>query len=87
LRFGYANDICLYQALKSLDDNVRLLANDIQTILDYGFKNKIFFTPKKLKIIHLTKKQGNYTPPCIVNNKLTINPITTTPKEEDQPAL
>lgn len=33
LRFGYADDINLFRAIKSLDNNVTLLANDVQSIL------------------------------------------------------
>ena len=31
-RFGYADDICLYQASLSLDSNVELLAADLRQI-------------------------------------------------------
>jgi hypothetical protein len=31
-RFGYADDICLYQASHSLDENVQLLAADLRQI-------------------------------------------------------
>jgi hypothetical protein len=33
LRFGYADNICLYHATKSLDINVTLLAKDVRTIM------------------------------------------------------
>jgi hypothetical protein len=33
LRFGYADDICLYYATNSLNHNVRLLASDVQDIM------------------------------------------------------
>src|SRR6201996_2025153 len=87
LRFGYADDICLYRATHSLDQNVALLAKDVQSIIDWGNDNKIFFAPEKLEMIHLTKKSGDYAPDCTVNDDLTIHPITTAPKEGDQPAL
>ena len=87
LRFGYADDICLYRATNSLDNNVRLLARDIQDIMAWGADNKIFFAPEKLEMIHLTRKAGNYALQCVVSDELTINPITTTPKEGGQPAL
>ena len=38
-------------------------------------------------MIHLTKKRGDAAPPIIVNNSLTIQPITTPEKEGQQPAL
>ena len=33
LRFGYADDICLYRATGSLNNNVQLLASDVRDIL------------------------------------------------------
>jgi hypothetical protein len=33
LCFRYADDVCLYRASKSLDENVKLLANDVKGIL------------------------------------------------------
>jgi hypothetical protein len=87
LRFGYADDICLYRATTSLDTNIELLAQDVQSILDWGSENKIFFAPEKLEMIHITRKQGDYTPPYVVNDELTIEPITTAPKADEQPAL
>jgi ribonuclease HI len=87
LRFGYADDICLHRATKSLDDNVRLLASDVRGIMAWGADNKIAFAPEKLEMIHLTKKAGGYAPQCTVNDELTITPITTAPKDGDQPAL
>lgn len=87
LRFGYADDLCLYRVNDSLNQNVAELAVDIQSIIDYGDANKIFFAPEKLEMIHLTRKAGDYAPPIVVNDNLTIHPITTAPKEGDQPAL
>ena len=87
LRFGYADDICLYRASKSLDTNVQLLAKDVREILAYGNANKIFFAPEKLEMIHLTLKTDQYAPPCIVSEDLTITPITKALKEGEQPAL
>jgi ribonuclease HI len=86
LRFGYADDVCLYRASNSLDTNVRLLASDVRDILAWGTDNRIFFAPEKLEMIHLTRKSGNYAPQCVVNDGLTIDPITAAPTG-DQPAL
>lgn len=86
-RFGYADDICLYRVSNSLDTNVELLSSDVRGILSYGIDNKIFFAPEKLEMIHLTRKSGHHAPPCVVNENLTITPITTAPKEGEQPAL
>ena len=87
LRFGYADDIGLYRASTSLDRNVELLARDVQNILEWGAENMIAFAPEKLEMIHLTRKKGDHSPDIIVNEELTIHPITTAPKDGDQPAL
>ena len=87
LRFGYADDICLYRATGSLEDNVRLLAEDVRSIIAWGDDNRIAFAPEKLEMIHLTKKAHRRAPQCIINDELTIDPITTAEKEGDQPAL
>lgn len=70
-----------------LNNNVSLLVVNIYSILVYNTKNKIFFALKKLKIIHLTRKSGNYAPLCTINKNLTIYPITTALKEGKQLAL
>ena len=87
LRFGYADDICLFRATNSLDNNVQLLAKDVGSIIAWGNQNKIAFAPEKLEMIHLTKKTRQHAPPCVVSSDLTIHPILTAPKEGDQPAL
>ena len=87
LRFGYADDICLYRATGSLNNNVQLLASDVRDILAWGAENKIFFALEKLEMIHLTKEPSGYAPQFVVSNELTINPITTAPKDGEQPAL
>ena len=86
-RFGYADDICLYRATRSLNSNVRMLANDVQSIITWGTHNKIAFAPEKLEMIHITRKSGTEAPECKVNEDLTIQPITTAPKDGEQPAL
>jgi hypothetical protein len=81
LRFGYADDICLYRATKSLDTNVTLLAEDVRSIMAWGADNKIAFAPEKLEMIHITARRGNHSPPCVINDELTIHPITSAPKD------
>ncbi|CCU74879.1 hypothetical protein BGHDH14_bgh04508 [Blumeria hordei DH14] len=76
LRFGYADDIAIYRASKSLDTNFILFAQDIRDITSYGCENKIFFAPEKLEMIHLSWERGNHTPDIVVNGELTVNPIT-----------
>ena len=68
LRFGYADDICIYRATHSLDENVRLLAEDARKIIQYGEENKIQFAPEKVEMIHLTRQRDAYAPPCVVND-------------------
>ena len=38
-------------------------------------------------MIYLTKEPSGYTLQCVVNDELTINPITTALKDGEQPAL
>jgi hypothetical protein len=87
LRFGYADDICLYRASRTLEENVRLLAYDVQSIIQWGDENKIFFAPEKLEMIHLTTKKGVSALVLKVNNELEITPITTAPKAGQHLAL
>jgi len=53
----------------------------------WGADNKIAFAPEKLEMIHITIRRENYSPPYIINDELTIHPITTALKEGEQPAL
>jgi hypothetical protein len=87
LRFRYADDICLYRATDSLDTNVQLLAADVRGIIQWGRDNKILFAPEKLEMIHITRKRGEHAPDCTIDDDLTIRPITTAPKQGEQPAL
>ena len=57
-RFDYVDDICLYQATHSLDENVEQLAEDVRQINKWGAANKIAFAPEKLEMIHLTRQRG-----------------------------
>jgi len=87
LRFGYADDVCLFRATHTLKENVKLLSRDVAAIIAYGNANKIYFAPEKLEMIHLTRMRNAQAPPCKVNNNLTITPITKADKVGDQPAL
>jgi hypothetical protein len=87
LRFRYADDICLYRAGRTLEDNTRILAQDVRSIIQWGDENKIFFTPKKLEMIYLTTRKGASTLVLKVNDELEITPITTTPKAGQDLAL
>jgi hypothetical protein len=85
-RFGYADNVCLYQASHSLDRNVELLAANLRQIRLWGEANKVTFAPEKQEMIHLTRQQGIYAPPCIVDKQLTINAISPG-RENTKPAL
>ena len=85
-RFGYADDICLYRASHSLDENVQLLAADLRQIRAWGTANKVTFAPEKQEMIHLTRQKSSYAPPCVVDEQLTINPILPS-GSRTQPAL
>jgi hypothetical protein len=85
-RFGFADDICLYRASHSLDKNVQLLAADLRQIRLWGVANKVTFAPEKQEMIHLTRRRDSYAPPCVVDEQLTINPISPI-GENTQPAL
>ena len=85
-RFGYADDICLYRASHSMDDNVELLASDLRQVKAWGEANKVTFAPEKQEMIHLTRQRSNYAPPCVVDEQLTIHPILPG-GEHSQPAL
>ena len=87
LRFGYADDICLYRVSNSLDTNVQLLSEDVRSILRWGDDNKVFFAPEKQEMIHITKKRHDHAPPCVINDEISIEPITTAERRGDQPAL
>ena len=85
-RFGYADDICLYRASHSMDDNVELLASDLRHIRAWGEANKVTFAPEKQEMIHLTRQRSSYAPSCVVDEQLTIHPILPG-GEHSQPAL
>ena len=63
LRFGYADDICIYRASHSQDRNTEILAADLKSINEWGAANKVTFAPEKTEMIHLTKARGDYSPP------------------------
>lgn len=85
-RFGYADDICLYRASHSIDNNVELLASDLRQIKAWGEANKVTFAPEKQEMIRITRQRSNYAPPCVVDEQLTIHPILPG-GEHSQPAL
>ena len=87
LRFGYTDDICLYRASATLEENVELLARDVRGIIQWGNENKIFFAPEKLEMIHLTTRKEALAPILRVNDSLVISLIITTLKAGQHLAL
>ncbi|EDN04709.1 conserved hypothetical protein [Histoplasma mississippiense (nom. inval.)] len=85
LRFGYADDLNIWRATHSLDNNATLLRQDIQSILRWGEINKVAFAPEKLEMIHLTRKRHNEAPAVVVSEDLTVHPVTAPAGQE--PAL
>ncbi|EDN09180.1 conserved hypothetical protein [Histoplasma mississippiense (nom. inval.)] len=85
LRFGYADDLNIWRATHSLDNNATLLRQDIQSILRWGEINKVAFAPEKLEMIHLTRKRYNEAPAVVVSEDLTVHPVTAPAGQE--PAL
>ncbi|EDN04275.1 conserved hypothetical protein [Histoplasma mississippiense (nom. inval.)] len=85
LRFGYADDLNIWRATHSLDNNATLLRQDIQSILRWGEINKVAFAPEKLEMIHLTRKRHNEAPAVVVSEDLTVHPVTAQAGQE--PAL
>lgn len=86
LRFGYADDICIYRFSKSLELNIRLLEHDVRSIVTWGNSNKVFFAPEKIEMMHFSPNDSEGNPTLVVDN-LTIEPITTAEKRGQQPAL
>lgn len=88
LRFGYADDICLYRVSKSLEQNSRLLARDIQYVLHWGDENKVHFAPEKRELLHITRStKDDSNPPVVAGDRLTIHPVTVPEGSDDIPAL
>jgi ribonuclease HI len=87
LRFGYADDIALYRTSNSLDRNIELLQRDVEGIITWGEENKIFFAPEKMEMIHIHSGRTTNAPVLEVREGMTITPITTAPKANQQPAL
>ncbi|EDN06245.1 predicted protein [Histoplasma mississippiense (nom. inval.)] len=85
LHFGYADDLNIWRATHSLDNNATLLRQDIQSILRWGEINKVAFAPEKLEMIHLTRKRHNEAPAVVVSEDLTVHPVTAPAGQE--PAL
>ena len=83
-RFGYAEDICLYRTASTLDSCNELIPNDIPQINSWSCNNKIAFAPEKMEMIHLTRQGDGYSPVCVVDNSLTITPIS---PDAAEPAL
>ena len=88
LRFGYADDLCLYRASPSFDTNVSLLAKDVASVLKWGDDNKVLFAPEKCELQHITRSiKDTSNPSVIVGNRLTIHPVSEAEDSDKEPAL
>ncbi|RAL61888.1 hypothetical protein DID88_002951 [Monilinia fructigena] len=85
LRFGYADDIAIYRASKSVESNVTMLKRDVHQVMRWGAENKVAFAPEKLEMIHLSRKRNTNAPSIRVSPELTITPVTAV--GDEQPAL
>ncbi|RAL64643.1 hypothetical protein DID88_001676 [Monilinia fructigena] len=85
LRFGYADDIAIYRASKSVESNVTMLKRDVRQVMRWGAENKVAFAPEKLEMIHLSRKRNTNAPSIRVSPELTITPVTAV--GDEQPAL
>jgi hypothetical protein len=81
LCFGYADDLYLYRAIKTLERNIELLVINIKSILEYNNKNKIFFVLEKVKIIYFSRKYKIELLLIVINKDLMIYLITTSKKK------
>jgi len=87
LRFGYADDICLYRAAHTPEESNLLVAKDVRDVIQWGDDNRVAFAPDKLEMIHLSRQRGITAPSCVVNDTLTIHPVTQDQDSPQQPAL
>jgi ribonuclease HI len=87
LRFGYADDLCLFRVSHSLERNVELLAVDAKEVLDYGLTNKLFFDKKKCEMIHFARARTATNPDLVIPGHYTVSPIVTSEKKGRHPAL
>lgn len=94
LRFGYADDLGFYRVGKTLDVTSEALAADMRLVMEWSTENKVFFAPEKCEAMHFARKEGHYNPDILVNDELTITPISadlgTTPganRKKLQPAI
>jgi hypothetical protein len=74
LRFGYADDICLYRTSKSIQTNIYKLEEDLRKLLRWSSENKVAFAPEKFEILHISRKHNSDNPPLRVDD-LRIDPV------------
>ncbi|RYO81946.1 hypothetical protein DL766_008345 [Monosporascus sp. MC13-8B] len=87
LRFGYADDLCLYRSSPTLEENATLLAEDVRRVLQWGEDNKVSFAPEKCEMIHITRKKDRGNPPIVIDGHFSIRPVQETQGSEREPAL
>ncbi|CAJ2509346.1 Uu.00g143720.m01.CDS01, partial [Anthostomella pinea] len=87
LRFGYADDLALYRVSKSLQQNAEMLADDLKQVMQWGDKNKVFFTPEKCKLVHITRSRDISNPSVVIGDHLIIDPVQEPEDSGKEPAL
>lgn len=86
LRFGYADDICLYRASKSLYTNIQKLEQDLRALLRWSSENKVAFAPEKFEMLHISRKHNRDNPPLQVDG-LRIDPVPLLDGDHPLPGL
>jgi hypothetical protein len=79
LRFGYADNILLYRASDSLQENTYMLANDFRGMLKYGQANKIIFAPEKLELQYIARKRNSQAQPYAISDEPIVFLAGTSP--------
>ncbi|APA09338.1 hypothetical protein sscle_05g041080 [Sclerotinia sclerotiorum 1980 UF-70] len=69
VKFGYADDVAILAASKSLTDNVKRITSRVDEILKWGTSEGITFEPGKSELIHFSKHKIDQDP----NTTPTVN--------------
>lgn len=78
-RFGYADDFGLLAISSSLEENARILGEEIDHLREWGDANKVTFDEAKTEAIHFTRQQRQNWPaawPAITTAGSRIQPVS-----------
>ncbi|APA15803.1 hypothetical protein SS1G_09342 [Sclerotinia sclerotiorum 1980 UF-70] len=78
IKFGYANDVAIVAASKSLSENVKRLTSTVNEILIWGTSEGITFDPGKSELLHFSKRRTEQDPattPTVNMGDLTIREL------------